>query len=323
MKKSISSILIYGCYVIMVCAAVPTAEEYAHALEAQFTNGASAASIRARFETNELYSIYEILPFCYDYAVDTNDLEESVSRYQAKIAFIEAIMPKGLIEVSSNVIERTSVQLNKEYWKLRRSIRERYEENPTPENRAYWEGVYPMAFAFLYSGPAEKAFTIHDARAYTKNVRDYFHGTMSYRPRNSYGNILNFDSYPITREELYAELSTNAQYNADAMFKYCLTEKSDFATNNIAIAEKQIWRNNFVLDIVRHSCNLHTNETNRALNIAYTNRLAILRAYYDAIPEPHLGMTGAELDEWRARLGNTIDAYTNGISPFRSPEQGD
>ena len=107
------------------------------------------------------------------------------------------------------------------------------------------------------------------------------------------------------------------------MFKYCLTEKSDFATNNIAIAEKQIWRNNFVLDIVGHSCNLHTNETNRALNTAYTNRLAILRAYYDAIPEPHLGMTGAELDEWRARLGNTIDAYTGGISPFRSPEQGD
>ncbi len=34
-------------------------------------------------------------------------------------------------------------------------------------------------------------------------------------------------------------------------------------------------------------------------------------------------MIGAELDEWRARLGNTIDAYTNGVSSFKSSEQGD
>ncbi len=321
--KKMTCVLFALCRITALCASIPTAEEYAHSLEAQFTNGVSAASIRANFETNGLYTIYEILPYCYDYAVETNDLEGSVSRYQKKIEFMEAIMPRGLIEVSSNVIERTSLRLNNEYRKLTRSVRERYEANPTPENRAYWEGIYPRAFAFLYSGPAEKAFTVYDTRMHTKTIQDFFQRTMSYRPRNSYGNILNFDSYPITREELYAELSTNAQYNADAMFKYCLTEKSDFATNNIAIAEKQIWRNNFVLDIVRHSCNLHTNETNRALNIAYTNRLAILRAYYEAIPEPHLGMIGAELDEWRTRLGNIIDAYTNGISPFRSPEQGD
>ena len=98
--------------------------------------------------------------------------------------------------------------------------------------------------------------------------------------------------------------------------RYCLAEKSDFATNNIAIAEKQIWRNNFVLEIVGHSCNLHTNAANEALDATYMDKLAATRAHYDAIPEPHLGMVGSELDEWRARLAATIHAYTNGISPF-------
>ena len=322
MKRPIC-VLFLLCGITALGGVVPTAEEYAHSLEEQFTNGVSAASIRSNFETNGLYTIYEILPYCYDYTVETNDLEGSVSRYQEKMAFIEAILPRGLVEVSSNVIEKTSVRLNKEYWKLIRSIRARYEANPTPENRAYWEGIYPRAFVFLYSGPAEKAFTVHDTRMHTKTIQDFFQRTMSYKPRNSYSNMLNFDNYPITRPELYAELSTNAQYNADAMFKYCLTEKSDFATNNIAIAEKQIWRNNFVLEIVKHSCNLHTNEANRALNTAYTNRLAVIRAHYDAIPEPHLGMSVAELNEWRTRLGNTVDTYINGISPFRTPPQGE
>ena len=104
MKRPIC-VLFVLCGITVFGEAVPTAEEYAHSLEAQFSNGVSAASIRAIFETNGLYTIYEILPYCYDYAVETNDLEGSVSRYQEKIAFIEAIMPRGLIEVSSNVIE--------------------------------------------------------------------------------------------------------------------------------------------------------------------------------------------------------------------------
>lgn len=141
------------------------------------------------------------------------------------------------------------------------------------------------------------------------------------QPRGVYDYVLNLDNYTdvFSRTDLYAELSTNKQYNADAMFKYCLTEKSDFATNNIAIAEKQVWRNNFVLEIVRHSCNLHTNEANCVLDTAYTNRLALIRAHYDAMPGPHLGMTGTELEEWRTRLRNTIRAYTDEISPFREP----
>ena len=147
---------------------------------------------------------------------------------------------------------------------------------------------------------------------------------MLLRPCYAFDYILHVDSYAevFSHDDLCAELSTNTQFNADAMFKYCLTEKSIFATNNIAIAEKQVWRNNYVLEIVTHSCNLHTNEANRALDTAYTNRLAILRAHYEAIQEPHLGMTGAELDEWRARLGNTIDAYVESISPFRSTNTG-
>ena len=153
----------------------------------------------------------------------------------------------------------------------------------------------------------------------TKDANDLLKRINGFRPTHIFQYLLNLDNYTniFSRAELYAELSTNTQYNADAMFKCCLAEKSVFDTNNIAIAEKQIWRNNFVIEITTRSCNLLTNAANRALNDAYTNRLAMIRAHYDAIPEPHLGMSGAELDEWRNRLGNTIDAYTGNISPFR------
>ncbi len=317
--------VMHFCLVLASMASVPTAEEYAHALETQFTNGMSSASIRASFETNGLYTIYDILPYCYDYAVNTNDLEGSVSRYKAKLAFIDTIMPEAYLEFSSNTIAQTVIRLSVEHGKLVRSIRKQYEENKTPENLAHWRQIYPQAVLGAYSGRAERAMTLREARVFTKSLSTFFRNFMLLRPCYAFDYILHVDSYAevFSRDDLCAELSTNTQFNADAMFKYCQTGKSDFATNNIAIAEKQIWRNNFVLDIVRHSCNLHTNETNRALNTVYTNRLAILRAYYEAIPEPHLGMIGAELDEWRTRLGNTIDAYTNGISPFRSPEQGD
>ena len=306
-------------------AAVPSAEEYANALKIRFVNGESSSSIRSSFETNELYDIYEILPYCYDYSVDTNDVEGSVSRYKTQHEFIGSLLPHGPIEVSSNVYALTVEHLRDEEQRLVASIRREYDDNPSPQSHEYWQNLYPKAFSFLHSGPPEKGFYPWEARLRTKNAHDLIKRMNSFRSVHMFQTFLNLDSYTniFSRAELYAALSTNALYNADAMFKYCLTEKSDFATNNIAIAEKQIWRNNFVLEIVRHSCNLHTNETNRALNTAYTNRLAILRAYYEAIPEPHLGMIGAELDEWRARLGNTIDAYTNGISPFKSPEQGD
>ncbi len=305
--------------------AVPTAEEYAHSLEMRFTNGESAASIRMSFETNELYAIYDILPYCYDYAVDTNDLEGAVSRYQAKLAFIKAIMPEEYFEVSSSVIAQTAVRLNMEHAKLRRCIRMRYEDNPTPENYAYWKGVYPRAFVLMYSGPAEVAIALHEARVFTKDLESFFRRFMFHKPCNSFRHVLNLDSYSdvFSRADLYAELATNIQYNADDMFKYCLTENSDFATNNIAIAEKQIWRNNFVLEIVTHSCNLHTNEKNRAFNAAYTNKLADVLALYDAIPEPHLGMAGEELRGWKNRLRNTIHAYVDAINPFRTPTAGE
>ena len=300
-------------------AVVPTAEEYAHSLESSFTNGVSAGSVRESFVTNGIYTIYDVLPFCYDFTVDTNDLEGSVSRYKAKLAFIETIMPQGYFEFPSNIIERTSKKLSREHGKMVRSIRARIADNPTPEAKEHWSLIYPRAVSGAHSGRADIALALRDTRLFTRTLDSFITRFMFIRPQYSFNYVLNIDIYTniFSRAELYAELSTNTQYNADAMFKYCLTEKSVFATNNIAIAEKQIWRNNFVLEITTHSCNLHTNAANRALNDAYTNRLAMIRAHYDAIPEPHLGMSGAELDEWRNRLGNTIDAYTGNISPFR------
>ena len=286
---------------------------YVDYLENRFSNGESSSSIRASFETNELYTFYEVLPYCYTFSVDTNDLPQSVERFKAKVAFLESLRPHGPVFVSSNTLSLTSEHLLREEHLLISAINERFAASNFD---SYWNNLYPPATQ-MWSAPASSVFALTPSQRLASNEREFAeHILRSHRREFHYNEILNINNYPVTRFGLYAELSTNAQFNADAMFKYCLTEKSDFATNNIAIAEKQIWRNNFVLDIVRHSCNLHTNETNRALNTAYTNRLAILRAYYEAIPEPHLGMIGAELAEWRARLGNTINAYTNGITPF-------
>ncbi len=293
---------------------------YVDYLENRFSNGESSSSIRARFETNELYTFYEVLPYCYSFSVDTNNLPQSVQRFKTKIAFLESVRPHGPVFVSSNTLSVTSDHLLREEHLLISAINERFAASNFD---SYWNNLYPPATQ-MWSAPASSAFALTLSQRLASNEREFAeHILRSHRREFSYNEILNIDNYPVTRFGLYAELSTNTQYNADAMFKYCLTEKSDFATNNIAIAEKQVWRNNFVLEIVRHSCNLHTNEANRVLDTAYTNRLAILRAHYEAIQEPHLGMTGAELDEWCARLGNTIDAYINGISPFRTTAQGE
>ena len=314
------------CFLLSLCglsavgAAIPTAEEYAHSLEMRFTNGESAASIRISFETNELFTIHEIMPYCYDYTLDTNDLEDSIARYRVKIKFLDAILAKDFVEVSSNVFYQTSARLWYASKQLASCIRAKYNENPSPGAYEHWRALSPDLFPNTgrHGLVVDRAFHIRYTEMRTKDVKGFVLRTSNLWPVHMFQTFLNLDSYTniFTRADLYSELSTNAQYNADAMFKYCLTEKSNFATNNIAIAEKQIWRNNFVLEIVKHSCNLHTNAANRALDTTYTNRLAILRAHYDAIPEPHLGMTGAELDEWRTRLGNTIDAYTNEITPF-------
>ena len=305
-----------------IASAIPTAEEYANSLEMRFANGEAAASIRSSFETNELFTIHEIIPYCYDYTLNTNDLEVAIARYRAKIKFLDAILADDFVEVSSNVFYQTNARLWRTSKQLASCIRKKYNENPTAEAYEYWHALAPDLFPNTgrHGLIADKAFYLRYAEMRTKDARGFAQRAASlYQPTHIFQYLLNLDIYTniFSRAELYAELSTNTQYNADAMFKYCLTDKSDFATNNIAIAEKQIWRNNFVLEITTHSCNLHTNAANRALNDAYTNRLAIIRAHYDAIPEPHLGMSGAELDEWRNRLGNTIDAYTGNISPFR------
>ena len=290
-----------------------TAEAFVNLLETRFTNGESAASIHASFATNGLYSFQEIMPICYSYTADTNNIPESIERYRRKIGFLEALRPKGPVIVSSNLLDRTRNRLWREEEILIQAIGERVAANPDDD---YWMNLYPKATQ-MWSGPESIVFALNLSERFVKNELDFVVNVMNNRlVRFAFDEILNLGNYPITRPELYAELSTNRQYNADAMFRYCLTERADFATNNIAIAEKQIWRNNFVLEIVRHSCNLHTNAANRALDATYTDKLAAIRAHYDAIPEPHLGMAGAELDEWRNRLAATIAAYTNGVSPF-------
>ncbi len=325
MTRKITPFLLGPFYALVTCAAVPTAEEYAHSLELRFTNGESAASIRASFATNGIFSFCEIMPYCYDYCIDTNDLAGSVSRYKAKHEFIGSLLPDGPIEVSSNIYAITVNRLKREEMRLSECIYDFYSQTPSPDCYAYWNSIWPKAFSGLRSGPPAKGFRIAVTHVLTKDMNTFFRRIMLPQPRGVYDYVLNLDNYTdvFSRADLYAELSSNKQYNADAMFKYCLTEKSDFATNNIAIAEKQIWRNNFVLDIVTHSCNLHTNDKNRAYNAAYTNKLTEILAHYETISEPHLGMAGVELNEWRTRLRDSIRAYVESINPFRPSSFGE
>ncbi len=323
MNTTIRSVFfLFACVVCPLRASVPTAEEYAHSLEMRFTNGESATSIRASFETNGLFTIHEIIPYCFDYTLDTNDLESSAVRYGTKIRFLDALLGRDFIEVSSNVFDQTTARLWDTSKRLALCIRMKYEENPTTAEYEHWRSLAPDLFPNTgrYGFVRERAFLIRETRMHAKDAHGFVQRISGYwMPCHQYSPLLNVEDQVFPRADLYAELSTNTQFNANAMFKYCLTDKGDFETNNIAIAEKQVWRNDFVLEIVARSCNLSTNAANRAHDADYTNRLAVLRAHYDALPAPRLGMSEAELAEWRSRLGGTIDAYIRDISPFRSP----
>ena len=63
--KCALSLLLAFCGAIAVLAEVPTAEQYAHVLENRFLNGESAESIRVSFETNGIFTAYDVLPYCY------------------------------------------------------------------------------------------------------------------------------------------------------------------------------------------------------------------------------------------------------------------
>lgn len=297
---------------------VPTAAEYVQELEGRFLTGAAVEEIRNSFETNRLFAIYEILPYCYEFSVDTNNIESTIGRYLRKLEFIESLLTQysSLVHLSSNIWESSVGQLENQEMMMQREILRRYEENPTDAAFNYWKGLYPRAIIGHYSGPVSRALIIRPTPPYLQSSIGYVGSINRLSKTHSFNRFLNLGNYDISRADLYAELSTNATFNADAMFRYCLTERADFPTNSIAIAEKEIWRNNFVLEIVAHSCNLHTNDANRALDAAYTNQLATLRGYYEALPADATDIFGTNRVEWLQQLGSTIDAYTQGISPF-------
>ncbi len=118
-----------------VYASVPTAEEYDHALEARFFAGESAASISSSFETNLLFTVNEILPYCYGFTADTNNLEQTIERYKEKLRFIDSLLPKYwfLTHMSSNTWQATVGHLEREEAVIQGAVLGRFEENPTPE----------------------------------------------------------------------------------------------------------------------------------------------------------------------------------------------
>lgn len=297
---------------------VPTVQEYVHSLEYCFSNGASAASIKANVATNGLYSFSEILPFCYNFTADINDLEASILAYKQKIKFIEAVLPRysNFIHLSTNDWNSALGHLDAEEEKIQRAILARYEANPTEESLNYLKQLYPMSIIGMYSIPVSPALDIRASTSFAKTPSVFVAKLSRASMPIEYEMLGNVSSYNFSRESLYAELSTNTRFRAAELFRYCIVDKGDFATNNIAIAEKQVWRNNFVLELVAHSCNLHTNEANRVLDSDYRGKLGTLCDHYALIPADSLGMTGNEKAEWLARLQATINAYTNVISPF-------
>ena len=307
------------CAIISLCSTawafyVPTAEDYAHSLESRFLAGESADSIRSSFETNGVFSFYEIMPYCYEFTADTNNLSNSLQDFRRKEAFIVALLPNPLPEVSSATYEQTAGRFEAEMRKLGTALQNKRQEEP---DNPMWR-VYLRGGTGMWSGPVEPALLLMPSNLHTKNERDFvsrYIGAKFYA--YSYREILSLSNYEVTREGLYAELSTNTQCRADEMFRYVLTDKADFPTNNAAIAEKQMWRNNFVLEIIGKSCNLHADEANRALDTAYTNALASVIAAYAATAPEGLDMTQEEKAEWIGRLQSEADRYRLEVSPFR------
>lgn len=289
------------------------AAQYATILEGRFLAGEAAASIRSSFETNKLFSLYEILPYCYEFTADTNNLISSVEAYERKLLFLKALWQPNQVYLSSNVIEKTIAKLLNERTKMYVAAKRIYNGGTGQTNQLeVAERIMQLTLGFQ-----NPLLMMMPTQRFVQRPHDYVAKVMGRRIPFAFTEILNLGNYDIHRSDLYAELSTNASFNADAMFRYCLTDRADFPTNDIAIAEKEIWRNNFVLEIVTHSCNLHTNEANRAHDAAYTNLLATLLSHYESLSADATDIFGTNRVEWLQQLGATIDAYTQGISPFK------
>lgn len=296
-----------------------TAEEYARILETRFEAGESPESIAKSFETNRLFDTYELLPFCYDFSVDTTNLEHTINRYQEKLQFIDSLLTpySTLIHLPSNIWKSSVGQLLEKETIIQHEILRRYEESPTTENLIYWKSLYPQAMIGHYSGPVNRSLCISPAAFPLRHSKGFVDSINQLSCTHRYERVLHFDNCDVPRSELYAELSTNTKFKADSIFQYCLTERADFPTNDIEVAEKEVWRNNFVLEIVTRSCNFHTNEANRALDTAYTNRLSALRRHYEELPAEATEIFGTNRVEWLQKLGGTIDEYILETRPFR------
>lgn len=305
--------LFVACEALIV-SAIQTAEEYAHSLEERFLEGEPAVSIRECFMTNGAFTAYDILPYCYMFEPDTNDLEVAISAFEKKVAFLQCIysrdyrfMPQAFFTNVLYPFEGKLADLRHRTFRYARiNVGSLLATNLNARL-----SLAEYAYIRNVDGFINASEKLGHPRKY---VDSFLHNNTSFDGRSR--ELANFAAYGIPFEELVAELSTNRSVRANENFRHAISQGSGFSTNNILSAVCNIRRKNNALKIIVQSCMLKTNETNRALSTMYSSTLTNVYDHYEAAPPSALGLSQEEKEEWLGNLREAIEIYTSS-TPFK------
>lgn len=312
--KCALSLLLAFCGAIAVLAEVPTAEQYAHVLENRFLNGESAESIRVSFETNGIFTAYDVLPYCYMFEPDTNNLDAAINAFEKKVSFLRCVYSRNHRFMSQDFFDEVLRPFEGKIASIR-SWAFRYaclhDGDPSATNLNTRMYLAELDYVRNVDGFINAKEKIGTPRKY---VESFLHNNTAFEGRSH--ELANFAAYGIPLEDIFAELSTNRNVKANENFRHAMYQEISFPSNNILAAERIIRRKNNVLRLIASSCMLKTNWANRALSATYCSNLTNVYNNYVAASPQSLGLTPEEKEEWLENLREAIEIYTKS-SPFR------
>lgn len=309
-------VLVFACGIGSLKGAVLTAEEYAHSLEARFLAGESSESIRRSFETNGIFTVYDVLPYCYRFEPNTNDFEAALAIFEAKTAFLKCVYSHVHRFMPQAFFDNVLAPFESKFSNLQSEI---YKYIALHEEEAQALGTRLRLAKLLY---VRNVSSFLNAGKMIGNPHVYVSYFLDDSVKNNHYELANFQAYGFPFEALVAELSTNTTAKANENFRYVITKDVGFATNNILSAERNIRRKNNVLKIITQSCMLNTNEPNRSLNATYCSTLTNLYAHYEGFSPESLNLTVDDKTNLMHQLKEAIEIYTID-NPFRhgNPDQ--
>ncbi len=288
--------------------AVSTPEEYAHLLEARFHAGESAASIRTSFMTNGIFTAYDILPYCYIFDPDTNDLAAAVSCFEKKVEFLQSVYSRDHRFMPQNFFDEVLGPFESKISDLRRVVF-RYARINTGIPIATNLSTRLSLAEYAYIRNANGFINARERFGHPRKYVDCFlHNNTAFKGRER--ELANYQAYGIAFDDLVAELSTNRTVKANENFRHAITEDVSFATDNLLAAERNIRRKNNVLKIITLSCMFKTNELNRSLSYTYCSSLTNLYAQYEDRSPESLNLTIEDKTNLMRQLREAIEIYT-------------